>query len=228
MIGKVVRDSGIHAKSEALEARHAYYLRSTARSKPHVDHVCECQFLGHAIVQSPGFSRGGGGSLLAAVDVQHAYNEGHTGLGTQGPAVQSALRPLYNIQNCVGDEELFNLKLLDGSLNITKGHIFHTWLDARRDGRGARGSGGGGLDLYESFRRCKAFKDGRVDEDTVAALASSMERELRVVEGGYYSRLEDASDAAPEGASVRDRLLYKERFVDVAETMKMMFDECLG
>jgi hypothetical protein len=154
----------------------------------------------------------------------------------------------------VGDEELFNLKHLDGSLNITKGHIFHTWLDARRDGRGARGGGGGGLDLYESFRRCKAFKDGRVDEDTVAALASSMERELRLVEGGYYSRLEDASDAAPEGASVRDRLLYKERFVDVAEvrtllcsdfsacrpslpepppclclqTMKMMFDECLG
>lgn len=80
-----------------------------------------------------------------------------------------------------------------------------------------------------------------------------MERELHVVEGGYYSRLEEASDAAPAGVSVNDRRRYKERFLDVAEvswllrclalltllciripharcpqTMKMMFDECLG
>lgn len=98
MMGKIVRDSSIHSRSDALEARHSYYLRATSLSKPHVDHVCECQFLGHAIVQSPSFARGGGSSILRALDVEHAYNEGHTGLKTQGPAVQVALRPLYDIQ----------------------------------------------------------------------------------------------------------------------------------
>jgi len=63
----------------------------------------------------------------------------------------------------------------------------------------------------------QAFKSGHVDEDTVAALAGAMERELHIVESGYYSRLEDASDRGPPGASVAERLRYKERFLDVAE-----------
>ena len=98
MMGKVVRDASVHNRSKVLETRHAYYLRSLSHTKQHVDHVCECQFMGHAIVQAPSFARGGGASLLAAVDVRYAHDEGHFGLGTQGAAIQNAVRPLYNIQ----------------------------------------------------------------------------------------------------------------------------------
>ena len=98
MMGKVVRDATVHNRSKVLETRHAYYLRSLSHTKQHVDHVCECQFMGHAIVQAPSFARGGGASLLAAVDVRYAHDEGHFGLGTQGAAIQNAVRPLYNIQ----------------------------------------------------------------------------------------------------------------------------------
>jgi len=87
---------------------------------------------------------------------------------------EAALRPLYDIQvrrfglpisslaftvyTCYRIAwvmiELFNLKLLDGSLNILKGAMFHSWLEARREGHGADGC----LDLYRGFLKSKVCR----------------------------------------------------------------------
>ncbi len=71
--------------------------------------------------------------------------------------------------------------------------------------------------MRESFRRCQARKDGRIDDDQVAELATALESQLRLVEGVYIDRLESASDAAPDGLAVTARLRYKERYLHVAE-----------
>lgn len=222
MVGKIVRDPSIRSKYADVEARHGYFLRPRVSAELQVDHVCECQFLGHAVVQSPAFSAGGGSSILAAIDISHARNPGHFGLSSQpkGGVAYNALRPLFNIQNCVDDASLFNLRLLDGSLNSTKGHVFHAWLNDRRAGAVKR------LELREAFSRSQAHADGRIDDDLVAELATALESELRIVEDGFYERLETASDSAPEGLSVTARLRYKERYLHVAESMKSMFDDC--
>jgi hypothetical protein len=100
--GKIVRDASIHSKFEAVEARDGYYLRPRVSGESHVDHVCECQFIGHAVVQSPAFQAGGGAGILAAIDVTHAANAGHCGLNSQlkNGVAYNALRPLFNIQVC--------------------------------------------------------------------------------------------------------------------------------
>jgi hypothetical protein len=98
--GKIVRDPGVSKKFDAVQAKHGYFLRPRVISESHVDHVCECQFIGHAVVQSPAFQAGAGASILASVDVTHAHNPGHFGMSSQPKdgVAYNALRPLYTIQ----------------------------------------------------------------------------------------------------------------------------------
>jgi hypothetical protein len=248
----LVRDKNIGARRAELAALGAsgapyrcfYNLRPRAGSivsvvKEHVDHSFECQMLAHVLCFDPSahaaWGGGGAASLLGAVDVRAAAP---SKLKEQPAVVEAALVPIFRVQNCAGDAP-FNLKLLGGSVNATKGAAVKTWLSARaralvadaaRGGGGGGGGGGGELGallpaLEAAFLKSAAAGRGEVGD--AGSLAAAVVRELACARHAYTARLEAAAVAA-EGAGVwRERLQAAARIRSLAEGVDALLEDAL-
>ena len=185
-------------------ATHDYYLRRAAPSGfIEVDHLFECQWLAHAIVQT---------DECHAALAQFASGETRT---NQPQVVRSLLDPLYTLQNDA--ESCINLRLLDKSTNGLKGHAASNFLHTLA----ARHEGGFVPLLEHQLSNSRAVNDGLVGAD---ALARRFERELLGLEDAFVARVE----AAPVPASVTglaERRKAAERFAAVGASVRALFEE---
>jgi len=178
-----------------------------------VDHTLECQILGHAIVQTEAFSDGG---WLQAVDLDASRT------AQQSKVVISGLEHLFRIQNCVEDPTLFNLRLMDKSLNITKGGVIKNWLDGRYAGGEASFLTG----LRAGFRKSTAVRSHLISEEEGDDLAVTLHSALSRVESPYLERLEAAGECPHSLASnLNERRAHKDRFSGLRDTIHSLIDE---
>lgn len=178
-----------------------------------VDHTLECQILAHAIVQTSAFSEGG---WLGAVDLQASRTH------QQSHVVCAGLEPLFRIQNCVEDASLFNLRLMDKSLNVTKGGVIRNWLEGRYAGGEASVLTG----LRAGFRKSTAVRSGLISQEEGDDLAANLHAALARVEAPYLERLEAAKDMPHSfAASLGERRAHGERFQGLCDTLHSLIDE---
>lgn len=198
-LGVLVRDAHLSARRgevHAVHGGHGYSLRpwpgaagaAVLAGQLAVDHTWECQLVAHAIVRTPAFGAGGGGSILGSVDVGAPRTR-------QAAVVQAVLDPVFRIQNCVGDATLFNLRLMPQALNSTKGHVFTDWVATRRAGGGDAGAGDLGALLERGFRRSAAAERAELDAADAEDLARGIVVAIRGAAEGYSGRLTDAASA---------------------------------
>jgi hypothetical protein len=164
-------------------------------------------------VQTEAFHEGG---WLQAVELDRPRTQQHAGV------VASTLDGLYGIQNCVRDATLFNLRLLDESLNATKGQVVKHWLDGRyRGGEAASLTG-----LRAGFRQCAAVSHGLLTVEDGEELAAALRKEMAAVEGPYLDRLEAVRERPPStAASLGERAAHDSRYGGLVETIQELLDE---
>ena len=231
-LGDMLRD--LHARDRKAELRQAlgegaYYTRARAHKPQHapaaagehgahveVDHVFECQMLGHAIVQSEAFHELG---WLQAVDLTLPRTHQPSGL------VRSGLEGLFAVQNCTGDGSFFNLRLLDKSLNITKGGVVRNWLEGRYAGGEAAGLTG----LRAGFRQSSAVRAGVITGEEGDELAAALRAAMGAVEAPYLDRLEALRQAPPAtAATLSERTAHSNRLAGLMESVQLLLDELDG
>ena len=198
-----------------------YYLRHTAARtaslnsssaktlKIDVDHTFECQLMAHAVVQCPDYAE-----ILRQYDTTTRHNL----ISQQGFVVQGALRPVYDIQNNISDSELFNLRLLNSTINTSKRFAFTNFLkhvyDVRR----------GDYDLRVDMER---LLKKHTSEDNAELITKSLLQELSSVEDPFVTRL--GQGLAPlNGARhkmVSDRSRLEQRLLALSETVKIVFED---
>ncbi len=222
-LSDLVRDHGARLRRDELRAalgEGAYYTRARALSKAapaeghlEVDHVFECQMLGHAIVQTEAFHELG---WLQAVDLSSARTHQPSGV------VRSGLEALYNAQNCVDDASFFNLRLMDKSLNVTKGNVVKEWLAGRyAGGEAARLTG-----LRAGFRQSSAVRSALISPEEGDDLAAALHAAFTRVEGPYLERLEAARERVPAtAATLAERTAHDRRYAGLCETVSLLLDE---
>ena len=98
----------------------------------------------------------------------------------QAIVVKGALERLKEIQNCVGDETLFNLKMLNKSFNITKGAVIKKWLKGRV--ASPRISLQLQKALQDGFRKSTSVQKGIIETDEADELAAVLAQDLILVE----------------------------------------------
>lgn len=149
---------------------------------PEIDHVIECQLVGHAIFQTQEFH-----DVLTQLNMAAHAQCKHIGKTSDQPfVVVKALRPIKEIQNCDGDKyNCFNLRLISKSLNITKCHAIKRWIESRQ-----KSSEGKPLThnvrhnvrvdlqdyLQDAFGKCKALKNGDISESEAVKLADELQK----------------------------------------------------
>jgi hypothetical protein len=140
---------------------------------PEIDHVIECQLVGHAIFQTQEFH-----DVLTQLNMAAHAQCKHIGKTSDQPfVVVNALRPIKEIQNCEGVEyNCFNLRLMSKSLNITKGQAITRWIESRL--KWSEGKPFPRIDLQDAFRKCKALKNGEISESEAAKLAAEIQKSL--------------------------------------------------
>jgi hypothetical protein len=228
-LGDMLRD--LHARDRKAELRRAlgegaYYTRARAHKPQHapdahgahveVDHVFECQMLGHAIVQSEAFHELG---WLQAVDLTLPRTHQPSGL------VRSGLEGLFAVQNCTADASFFNLRLLDKSLNITKGGVVRNWLEGRYAGGEAAGLTG----LRAGFRQSSAVRAGVITAEEGDELAAALRAAMGAVEAPYLDRLEALREAPPAtAATLSERTAHSNRLAGLMESVQLLLDELDG
>jgi len=186
------------AADEALDA--AIGLSKTHQTL-HVDHTFECQQLAHCTVQTEAFHEENA-ILLSSIDI----NIGSDVLSRQPMVVRNFLSPLYKVQNCVGDQTLFNLRLLDDSLNETKGQTVKNFIQSRYNSKKDH------VGLRSGFRECAAVKDGRITREDADELATKLSKEMARISDTFCKRLEEkgklpmyAVYSSPAARSQQDR-----------------------
>ena len=213
LLTHLVRDGGISSRREDVVktlGEDAYYLRprqpavANAKGKIHVDevdHTFECQMAAHVILQTREFH-----PLLRQLDL--SGSSAADNLRSQPQVVQNALHDIKGIQNCTNDDTLFNLRLLNKSLNITKGHAIHRWLDSRSHAGEAKHLGR--VELRDAYRRSAACTRHEIDHDEADELAARLSRHLVDAEDTYKQRLkvleENAGRANKEQRDLGARL----------------------
>jgi hypothetical protein len=130
--------------------------------------------------------------------------------------VQNILLPLKKIQNCDKDETLFNLKMMNKSLNITKGAAVKHWLEDRvvtasKSPTSTSGARFNHLDLQQAYRKSSAVKNGIIDPDEADTLADILQRQLIIVEETYMDRLAQTVEMAVKSNLVSDKRAHEER-----------------
>ena len=220
-LGHLVRDDAIARRREEViqcHATHSYYLRP--RKPPPVDHVdevdhtFECQMLAHAIFQTPEYH-----PILKQLDI----NTSSHSLKRQPFVVQGALETLKNIQNCVDDPTLFNLRMLNKSLNITKGAVIKRWLNDRVVSNGSHLQK---ADLQEAYRKSTSVQNGIIDVDEADELAVILAKDLTVAEKTYVHRLDKAEEmVGMTSTTVTDKRVQKNRLIELKETISGLQEE---
>ena len=201
-LGPRTRSMTNAAADAALDAAIAAPVGSTKnRQTLHVDHTFECQQLAHCIVQTEAFHEENA-ILLSSIDI----NVGSDVLSRQPMVVRHFLSPLYKVQNCVGDQTLFNLRLLDDSLNETKGQTVKNFIQSRYNSKKDH------VGLRSGFRACAAVKDGRITREDADELATKLSKEMALTSDTYCKRLEEKGKllmytiyASPAARSQQDR-----------------------
>ena len=138
---------------------------------PEIDHVIECQLVGHAIFQTQEFH-----VVLTQLDMASQCRH----INIQPNVVQNALRPIKEIQNCDGDKyNCFNLRLISKSLNITKCHAIKRWIESRQKwSEGKPLPHNVRVDLQDAFGKCEALKNGEILPEEVKCLAAILRKSL--------------------------------------------------
>ena len=170
----------------AVEAQgeRPYYLEelhpsAVGNAKGHVtevDHVIECQLVGHAILQTQEFHK-----VLKDLNMGGSPRSMHINRTSEQPfVVQNALKPIKQIQNCEGDEyNCFNLRLMSKSLNITKGKAITRWIESRQKwSEGKPLPHNVRVDLQDAFGTCEALKNGEIDRTEADKLAAELQKSL--------------------------------------------------
>lgn len=218
-LGHLVREDSISMRrDEVIEKHggHSYNLRprkSTVSYHPdEVDHTFECQMLAHAIFQTPEYH-----PILRQLDINtssHSFKE-------QTIVVKGALERLKEIQNCVGDVTLFNLKMLNKSINITKGSVIKRWLNDRVASRKSQLQKA----LQDGFRKSTSVQKGIIDTDEADELAAVLTQDLILVEGIYVERLDVAAEMVGSSATITDKRKQKKRLVGLQDTITALQEE---
>lgn len=198
-----------------------------------VEHTWECRMLGHAIVQTPEYHTGldGGRGLLAQVNLEGSARS------HQPIVVQNAISPLYMVHNCCNDPTLFNLKLMENSLNVVKTHVIDAWLRHRYMLAEGRGQGASQhaeqLDLVGAYRTAYREHSTRrraslppLSPEDVEELACALGAELKGVEEPYCARLDDRAAALRHtGTHIHAHITDSNRLQALCESIKMMEEE---
>ena len=220
-LGHLVRDYNISKRrDEVIKCLgiHSYYLRprrTTSDDHPdEVDHTFECQMLAHAIFQTSDYH-----PILKQLDI----NTSSTSFKKQPSVVEGALKKLKNIQNCVDDPTLFNLKMLNKSLNITKGSVIKQWLNDRLTPTGSHLKK---ADLRVAYLNSSSVQDGIIDRDEAYELAAILANNLVCVEGIYIERLGKAAELVDgSSATITDKSPQKKRLVGLQDTISGLQEE---
>ena len=168
-VRELVRDSNISKRHDCVDKykpeirskNHRYFLRNNlqeSREEAHVDHILECQFLSHIIMQTECLL-----PVMKNVEVGSCMKK-------QPYTVQNVLKPLYRIHN--GQDEIasyFNLQLMDGNLNILKGLAVTEFLS--RQSSTTHSHKKGPVDFVSQFQESNLVKEGVADADTLAGEA---------------------------------------------------------
>jgi hypothetical protein len=195
LLRELVRDRAISRRLTVAKVKDAvedqgerpYYLkelherRAVANANGHVhvhevDHVFECQLVGHAIFQTQEFH-----DVLTQLNMAAADRCKHINKTSLQPfVVVNALRPIKEIQNCDGDGyNCFNLRLMSKSLNSTKGHAIKRWIESRQKwSEGKPLPHNVRVDLQDAFRTCKALENGEIDRKEADDLAAELQKSL--------------------------------------------------
>ena len=198
-----------------------YYLRHTAARaaalnssatkslKIDVDHTFECQLMAHAVVQCPDYAE-----ILRQYDTTTRHNL----ISQQGFVVQGALRPVYDIQNNISDSELFNLRLLNSTINTSKRFAFTNFLKHVYDIR--RGDYDLRFDMERLIRK-------HTSEDNAVIITKSLLYELSSVEDPFVTRLAQGfvSPTGVRNRLVSDRSRLEQRLLALSETVKLVFED---
>ena len=224
-LSDMLRDFNSRGKKAELRqalGEGAYYTRARAHKPEHtptehahmeVDHTFECQMLAHAIVQTEAFHEGG---WLQAVELHLPRTQQPSG------AVRSGLEGLYGVQNCVDDPTFFNLRLLDKSLNITKGGVVRNWLEGRYAGGDSRALTG----LRAGFRQSTAVRGRVITVEEGDELAGALQRAMAAVEAPYLDRLAALQERPPAtAATLSERAAHSSRYGGLIETVQLLMDE---
>jgi hypothetical protein len=165
-VKELIRDSNISKrhdfvdkyKPEFRDRNRRYFLRNTeqeCRTKAHVDHILECQFLSHCIMQTECLH-----PVIRDIEISSCMSK-------QLSVVQNVLKPLYKIHN--GQDQTasyFNLQLMDGNLNILKGEAVTDFIF--RQYSTVPGFKKGSIDFVSHFKYSELVRDGIVDADILA------------------------------------------------------------
>lgn len=165
-VKELIRDSNISKRHDNVDEykpeirilNHRYFLRNAqqeCREKAHVDHILECQFLSHCIMQTECLH-----PVMKNVEVG-------TCMSKQLEVVQNVLKPLYKVHNGQDDmASYFNLHLMDANLNILKGEAVTDFIF--RQYSAVPGCKKGSVDFTSHFKYSDLVRDGVIDADTLA------------------------------------------------------------
>jgi hypothetical protein len=165
-VKELIRDSNISKRHDFVDKyqpeirnkNHHYFLRNTeqeCRTKAHVDHILECQFLSHCIMQTECLH-----PVIKNVEIATCMNK-------QLTVVQNVFKPLYKIHN--GQDQIasyFNLQLMDGNLNILKGEAVTDFIF--RQYSTVPGFKKGPIDFVSHFKHSDLVREGIIDADFLA------------------------------------------------------------
>ena len=223
LLRELVRDRAISRrltvakveKSVKAQGERPYYLKelpskrtAVGNAKGHVtevDHVIECQLVGHAILQTQEFHK-----VLKELNMGGSPRSMHINRTSEQPfVVQNALKPIKQIQNCEGDEyNCFNLRLMSKSLNITKGKAITRWIESRQ--KWSEGKPLPRVDLQDAFGKCTALKNGEIEESEALKLAAELQKSLKNAasdfEGFLQTRAEKLDKSSQEYKDLATRL----------------------
>ena len=198
-----------------------YYLRHTeARAvalisqqedslSAEVDHTFECQLIAHAVVQCPDYAQ-----ILRQYDLTTRNDL----ITQQGFVVQSALRPIYSVQNNIHEPDLFNLRLLHPSINRTKRFAYTNFLKRVYDVRR------GDYNISDDMER---LLEKHTSSEDAVLLCRSLLTELRNVEDPYVSCLQSGWDGenGVESGLISERSRQEIRLNSLAESVKLVFED---
>jgi hypothetical protein len=234
LLGQLVRDkyisrrraeveNAVQAQGKApyyiyIEGLHPSAVGNAKGHVPEIDHVIECQLVGHAIFQTQEFH-----DVLTQLNMAAHPQCKHIGVTSDQPfVVVNALRPIKEIQNCDGVEyNCFNLRLMSQSLNKTKFHAIKRWIESRQKwSEGKPLPHNVRVDLQDAFGKCAALKNGEIDESEAVKLAAELQKSLIKAatdfEGFLEKRAEEQDHSYQDYRDLAKRLeKLKETFGDL-------------
>jgi hypothetical protein len=189
------------ADGSRCRATHDYYLRALPPSKKlDVDHVFECQLAAFAIVNANETHE-----ILAQItDIRLTRTN-------QPFVVQNLCTPLYDVHN-----DFMNLRLLDKSVNVSKGAVFLDFVkELYQNGRA--GEDGIIRRMSRQFRNSTWFLDLPASID-VDVLAGRIGDEMANIEDRYTDAIRGRATAAATMNAIADNVVQLYEDMDLTRS----------